>query len=315
MELKIFFLGSGCSTPTKTRNLTSIALQYCGRVFLFDCAEGTQQQMMRANVSYMKINSILFSHFHADHFLGLPGLLATMTMYERDMPLNIYGPRGVENKVDLAIKIANIKPSFRINTFELKKGPVIKGENFTIGAFTVKHNTLCFGFFFKEDDKIAEFDREKALSLGVPEGPLFAKLQRGDSVKIGSKVIKPEDVLDYSKGRKGRKIGIVLDTRPHSSYIDYIAESDILIHEAVFASIDMDRALETAHSTVVEVAELAKKAKCKKLYLTHFSTRYENLDSLLQEAREIFPETYVGKDLLTVEVPLNPKEQIVKRVV
>ncbi|MCX8190069.1 MAG: ribonuclease Z [Candidatus Diapherotrites archaeon] len=311
MELKIFFLGSGCSAPTKARNLTSIAMQYSGKVFLFDCAEGTQQQMMRANVSYMKLDSIFFSHFHADHFLGLPGLLATMTMYERDMPLNIYGPKSVEKKVALAIEIAGIMPCFKINTFEIKKGFLLRGDNFTISAFPLKHNTSCYGFTFKENDKIAEFVKEKAIALGIPEGPLFAKLQHGEAVKFGSKTIKPEEVLDYSKGRRGRKVSIVLDTRPHESYIENIAASDILIHESVFASIDMDRALDTAHSTALEVAELANKAKCKKLYLTHFSTRYEKLDALLKEAREVFPETHIGKDLLIVNLPLNPKERVV----
>lgn len=310
MELKIFFLGSGCSAPTKVRNLTSIAMQYSGKVFLFDCAEGTQQQMMRTNVSYMKIDSIFFSHFHADHFLGLPGLLATMTMYERDTPLSIYGPKGIEKKVALALEIAGIKPCFKINTFELKNGVFFKGENFTISAFPLKHNTACYGFAFKESDKKAEFVREKAIKLGVPEGPLFAKLQHGEAVKVGSRTIKPEEVLDYSKGRRGRKVSIVLDTRPSHSYVEHIAGSDILIHESVFASIDMNRALETTHSTALEVAELAKKAKCKKLYLTHFSTRYEKLDALLKEARELFPETYIGKDLLTIDIPLNPKECI-----
>lgn len=307
MELKIVFLGSGCSAPTKHRNLTSISLQFAGRVFLFDCAEGTQQQMMRANVSYMKIDSIFFSHFHADHFLGLPGLLATMTMYERETQLNIYGPRGVENQVELALKITGIKPGFRINCIELKKGVVLEDKDFTITAFPLKHNTRCFGFSFKEKDKKAKFMREKALALGIPEGPLFAKLQRGETIKLGQRTITPDEVLDYSKGRRGRKVSIVLDTRADLSYLEYIKESDVLVHESVFASKDIDRAIETFHSTALEAAELAKKANCKRLYLTHFSTRYENLDVLLKEAQEVFPETYIARDLLKVIVPMNPE--------
>jgi len=277
---------------------------------LFDCAEGTQQQLMRANASYMKIDSIFLSHFHADHFLGLPGLLATLTMYEREAPLNIFGPKGVDSQVELALKITGIKPAFKINCIELKKGIVLENKDFSISAFPVKHNTRCFGFSFKERDKKAKFMRDKAIALGVPEGPLFARLQHGESVRVGSKLVKPEDVLDYSKGRKGRKISIVLDTRADASYLEYIKDSDVLIHEAAFASKDMDRAIETFHSTALEAAELAKKANCKKLYLTHFSTRYENLDLLLKEAQAVFPETYIAKDLLKVIVPLNPEGPI-----
>jgi len=311
MELRLFFLGSSCSAPTKERNLTSIALQFHGKVFLFDCAEGTQQQMMKAGISYMKIDAIFFSHFHADHFLGLPGLLATMNMYERDVPLDIYGPRGIEARVELALKIAGLKPDFEINCIELKKGAVLKEEDFSMQAFPLKHNTACFGFSFKEKDKLGKFIREKAIALGVPVGPLFAKLQSGKAVKVGKKIVKPADVMDYNKGRRGRKVSIVLDTRASDSYVEYIKDSDILIHEAVFTSDLIDRAIETFHSTAREAAEIAKKAHCKKLYLTHFSTRYENLETLLNEAREVFPNTYIGKDLLRITLPMNPEEKIV----
>jgi len=311
MELRLFFLGSGCSAPTKKRNLTSIAMQFHGNVFLFDCAEGTQQQMMRAGVSYMKIDAIFFSHFHADHFLGLPGLLATMNMYERDSPLDLYGPKGIENKVELALKLAGLKPAFKINCIELKKGIALKKENFSIAAFPLKHNTRCFGFAFKEKDKCGKFIREKAVALGVPAGPLFAKLQNGQSVRVKGRVVRPEDVMDYDKGRRGRKVSIVLDTRASDSCVEYIKNSDVLVHEAVFTSDMMERAIETFHCTAREAAEIAKKAQCKKLYLTHFSTRYESLQPSLSEAREVFPETYIGKDLLKVTLPLNPEERIV----
>ncbi len=313
MELKLYFLGSSCSAPTKERNLTSIALQFKGNVFLFDCAEGTQQQMMRADISYMKIDSIFFSHFHADHFLGLPGLLATMNMYERDSLLRIFGPRRVEEKVKLALKIAGLKPLFDIECIELKEGIVLKEKGFYIKAFKLEHNTECFGFTFKEEDKLGKFMREKAIALGVPVGPLFSKLQQGKAVHIGKRIIKPEQVLDYDKGRRGRKISIVLDTRPSEKYIKHIKHSDVLVHEAVFASDLMERAIETFHSTAKEAAEIAKKAECKKLYLTHFSTRYKNLGKLLSEAREVFQNTYIAKDLLVESLPLNPEERIVGR--
>ncbi|RLG69656.1 MAG: ribonuclease Z [Candidatus Iainarchaeum archaeon] len=313
MELKLFFLGSSCSAPTKERNLTSIALQFKGKVFLFDCAEGTQQQMMKANVSYMKIDSIFFSHFHADHFLGLPGLLATMNMYERDTKLKIFGPKYIERRVELALKLAGLKPDFDIECIELKKGVVFREKDFHIEAFPVEHGVRCFGFVFKEEDKLGKFMREKAIALGVPIGPLFAKLQEGKEVRVGSKIVKPEQVMDYNRGRRGRKVSIVLDTRASNSYIKYIAESDILVHEAVFASDLMDRAIETFHSTAKEAAEIAKKAKCKRLYLTHFSTRYKSVKQLLEEAREVFKETYIGKDLLVLNLPLNPEERIVRK--
>ncbi len=303
MELKLTFLGTGCSAPTRDRNLTGIVLHFNGKNYLFDCPENTQQQMLKAKVSYMKIDSIFFSHFHADHFLGLPGLLATMNMFERDSPLKIFGPRGIHQMVQKALAIALIKPEYEIKIHELKKGIVLKENNFSINAFPLKHNMQCYGFCFKEKDKKGKFIRKKAEALGIPPGPLYSMLQQGKKIKWKGKTIKPRQVMDYSKGRKGRKVCIVLDTLPVKNYTKYLKEADVLVHESVFASAMEKRAKETFHCTSEQAAEIAKKAKVKKLVLTHFSMRYRNVNELEKEAKKVFAKTVASRELMELSIP------------
>ncbi len=303
MELKLTFLGTGCSAPTRERNLTGIALHFKGKNYLFDCPENAQQQMLRAKVSYMKIDSIFFSHFHADHFLGLPGLLATMNMFERDSPLKIFGPRGVHEMVQRALKAALLRPNYEIKTSELKKGLVLKEKDFSISAFPLKHNTACYGFCFQERGKKGKFLRKKAEALGIPPGPLYSKLQQGKKVKWKGKLISPRQVMDYSKGKRGRKVCIVLDTLPRQGYVKHVKNADVLVHESVFAADQKKRAKETFHCTAEQAAGIAKKAKVKKLVLTHFSMRYKRAKELEIEARHVFPQTIASRDLMEVKVP------------
>lgn len=306
MELKLTFLGTGCSAPTRSRALTGIVVSFMGKNYLFDCPEGTQKRLLKAGVSLLKIDSIFFSHFHADHFLGLPGLLATMNMFERDTQLKIYGPRGVKEMVKAALAIAFVKPCYEIKCIELKNGIVLEEKDFFIEAFPLEHSTKCFGFVFKEKDKLGKFSRKKAIALGIPVGPLFAKLQKGETVKVKGRTIKPEQVLDLKKGRKGRKIAIVLDTLPSKKYIEPIKNSDLLVHESVFLENEAKRAIETFHSTALQAGMIAKQAKVKKLLLTHFSNRYKDLKEIEKEAREKFPESHASRELMVIEVKRNP---------
>ncbi len=295
-------LGSSGSTPTKDRNLISVNVNFNGRNYLFDCGEGTQRQLMKAKISYMKIPFIFFSHFHGDHFLGLPGLLATMSSHQRDYPLTVFGPKGIEEKVETSIKLGMLDINFEVKAKELKEGIIVKEENYSIEAFKLKHRTECFGFVFKEKDKEGEFQREKALKLGIPIGPLFSKLVEGKSITVNGKTISPEQVIDFSKKRIGKKIAIVYDTLPIASIAKHVKEVDLLIHESTFLEENKSRAKETMHSTALDAAKTAAKANAKKLVLFHFSARIKDTTKFEVEARKEFPNVIAAKDLEEIEI-------------
>lgn len=302
MAMRLIVLGTSCSNPTVERNLTATALQFEGNWFLFDCPEGTQRQMMKTGVSYMRVHSIFLSHFHADHVLGLPGLIATMSMHERDLPLNVFGPKGTKQEIEKVMNLALMKKSFEIHVKEVGRGKILEGEKYFVEAVPLKHGVPCLGFVFKEKDKEAEFQREKALKLGIPEGPLWSQLQKGKKVKVKGKEFSPEQVLDYSKGRKGKKVSIIMDTLPSDSYFDAIMESDVLIHEAAFLEKHISRAKETKHCTAKQAAWVAEQVKAKKLVIVHISPRYKSNKDVENEARQEFGNVVVPKDLEEIEV-------------
>ena len=296
-EIKVVFLGTGCSNPTAERNLSAVAVRFQGHWMLFDCPEGTQRQMMKSNVSYLKVKHIFFSHFHADHFLGFPGLVATMSMHERDFPLHVYGPKGTEERIGRVVNFGMMRKDFEIKVHEVKRaGKILDEEEYEVVAFPLKHEVPCIGYAFKEKDKAGEFQRAKALKL-LPEGPLWGKLQRGEQVKWRGKTIKPEQVMDYKKGRKGRKISIVMDTAPSQSYYDYIMDSDLLVHESAFTEKHTVRARDTKHSTAKQAAKVAADTNSKQLVLTHISPRHKKNSELENEARQEFANVSVPKDL------------------
>ena len=301
-ELKLVFLGTAASTPTKERNLSSVALKYLGEWLLFDCPEGTQRQMMSCGVSYLKIRHIFISHFHADHFLGLPGLLATMSIHQRDYPITIFGPKGIKERVETAVGMAMLKINFEVRCKEAKKGVILDEEKFFVRAFPLHHEVPCYGYSFNETDKLGEFSREKALALQLPEGPLWGKLQKGETIKHGGKTFKPEQVMDVSKAKRGRKISVVFDTRPDKAYFNEIKESDVLVHEATFSHEMQRRAVQTKHSTAKEAGNVAEKTRCKKLVLTHISARNKEEQKLENEARTEFGNVAVAKDLMEMNV-------------
>lgn len=301
-KIKVIFLGTAASTPTKDRGLSSVALKRKGEWFLFDCPEGTQRQMLSTGVSMLKIKSIFISHLHADHVLGIPGLVATMSIHQRDYPLTIFGPKGIKKMVMQAIHASIMNVNFELRFIELKKGVCIEGEDYFVRSFPLKHEVECFGFAFIEEGKRGEFQRQKALDLGIPEGPLWGKLQKGEPVEVKGKKIYPKQVMDESKATRGKKISIVFDTRPAKSYYNEIKESDLLIHEATFSEELLSRAIKTKHSTAREAGKIAQDTHCKQLALTHLSARHKEEEKLENEARKEFGNVVAATDFLEIEI-------------
>lgn len=302
MSLHVTFLGTSCSTPTPERNLSSMALTFRGNWFLFDTPEGVQQQIMRAGLSYLKLKHIFISHFHGDHTLGLPGLLATMSIHERKDPLYVWGPRGIEQKVKEAIALADFFPSFQIVPLELREGDLVKDKEFIISAVKLNHSCACYGFVFETPGKSGEFQRAKALKLKIPEGPLWGKLQKGETITHSGKKFTPEMVMDYSKAMKGATLAYIMDTFPHAHYMDALKGVDYLIHESSFLESERERAVETKHSTARMAGEIAKRTGARELILTHFSPRYPNGKEMEKEAKSAFPHVRAAHDLMSVEL-------------
>ncbi|MCW3132613.1 MAG: ribonuclease Z [Candidatus Methanospirare jalkutatii] len=306
--LRITFLGTGGSVPSPHRNPSAIAVRRESELFLFDCGEGTQQQMMRAKTG-MKITAIFITHFHADHVLGIPGLLQTLSLQGRTEPLEIYGPKGVRRFLHHLLSLGYASKNFDVKAIELQHGDVIRRQNYEIRAFKTEHNIRSIGYVLEEAMRPGKFNRERAIELGLKPGPLFSKLQHGESVFVNGREIRPEDVL--GPPRPGRKIVYTGDTRPCESVIQAAENADILIHDGSLAEAEKELAIEYMHSTVTEAAEVAAKANVRKLILTHISARYDDEDAkkLEEEARKIFPNTIVASDLMTIDVKYRDKEE------
>ena len=294
-EIKVTFLGTSGSVPQKDKNFASAVISYSGSHLLFDCPEGNQRQLMKSNVSLMKIKNVFISHMHADHFLGLFGWIATMTLNDRKEALTIFSPRGGKQKIERIMKEV-IRPCFPIEHREIKTGKILKEENFIVTAFPLKHEISCYGFVFKENDKEGMFDRKKAEKLGIPPGPMYSDLINGKKVRVGKKVFTKKDVMDYTKAKKGRKILFVSDTRPTAATITKAKYADLLIHESTFLETHKQNAIDSLHSTANEAATIAKKAKVKQLALFHFSARLDEKKEIEDEAKKVFKNTKVVSD-------------------
>ncbi|BDH79892.1 ribonuclease Z [Methanothermobacter tenebrarum] len=299
IKMELIFLGTSAAIPSKKRNHSAIALKAFGEVFLFDCGEGTQRQMAKAKVSPMKIEKIFISHLHGDHLLGLPGMIQTMAFRGREEPLHIFGPQGLRGMVKVALKLGYFSMNFDVYVHEIGAGKIIEKEEYVISCAETEHTVPNLSYCF-EEKKRPRFLRDKAIRLGLKPGPAFGKLHRGIPVRLGNRIIRPEEVL--GKPRKGIKITYSGDTRPSQELVKLARDSHILIHEATFEAGKEDKALETGHSTASEAAEVAKRSNVKNLILTHLSTRYKRSDIIERAAREIFGDTIVAHDLMSVEV-------------
>lgn len=310
--IQLTFLGTSCSTPTPERNLSSMALTFRGNWFLFDTPEGVQQRLMKTGMSYLKLEHVFISHFHGDHTLGLPGLLATMSIHERKDDLHVWGPRGIGEKIKQAITLADFFPTFKIIPHEIHEGTLVTHKEYEISAVELNHSAKCYGFIFEAVSKSGEFQRAKAIKLKIPMGPLWGKLQKGETVSVNGKKYTPDMVMDYSKALKGARIAYVMDTFPHPHYIQGLKDTDVLIHESSFLETEKERALETKHSTAKMAGEIAKRAGVRQLILTHFSPRYPNGKDMQKEAQNVFKNTIAAHDLVTIEVPDRYDEETKK---
>ncbi len=305
--MRIIFLGTAGSLPTTKRNVSAIAVQIGPNVVLFDCGEGTQRQFMLSTASYMKVRSIFISHLHGDHFLGLPGLIQSMNFSGREKDLSVYGPRGTVETVDSLLHLGYFEPKFVIAAEDLADGDKVRLGNAVVKAVATEHTVPSLGYVLEEDPRPGKFDPAKAKEFGVRPGPSFGRLQQGNAIVVAGRTVTPEMVM--GPRRRGRKIAISGDTRPSSNFA-YAAEgADVMVHEATVASGLISDAREYGHATAAEAARLALEAHAKTLYLYHISSRYENPDELLNEARPIFPETYVAEDLMEVQVTASDRER------
>ena len=303
-QLSIIFLGTGGSWPTVKRNVTSIAVKRGSEVILFDCGEGTQRQLQKSRLSYMQISKIFITHFHGDHFLGLPGLIQTMQLNDRETPLDIYGPKGIVDLTSKLFSLGYFKPNYKIIAHEIDEKDILEFNGYQIHTLRVMHNVPAFGYSIEEKMRPGKFDKPKALKLGIPEGPLFSKLQKGKDITLpDGRNITSDMVLGVP--RKGRKIVISGDTKPFKKMIEFSKNADVLIHEATFDSEHEDISGEYGHSTASQAALIAKKANVDKLYLTHISPRFLNSKILEEEAKNIFKNTIVPKDFQEFELKLK----------
>src|SRR5687767_8696525 len=285
--------------PTAQRAPTAMLVRRGGERLLFDCAEGTQRQLLRSSVGLVELPEVFLTHYHADHYLGLPGMLKTFALRGRDLPLKIYGPPGLIDLFGVLKRIFG-KLTYEVELVELRPGDVLDRGDYRIFAFPVEHGVSSNGYAIAETPRPGRFDVEAAASLGVPAGPLFGRLQSGEQVHLATGVaVTPEQVL--GPPRAGRRIVLAGDTRPAPAVLDAAQDADVLVHEATFASEESERADETLHATAVGAAELARAAGVKMLVLTHLSNRYFGPE-IAREARGVFPETVVPRDFDIIDV-------------
>jgi len=299
MNLEAFILGCGGTMPLPNRHLTSVLLRREGELFLFDCGEGTQVSLRRLNLRWKKISVIFVSHTHADHVTGIPGLLMLSSQVDRDDPLYIIGPPRIGEYIEYSRRVLDMYVNYEIIVREVTEpGVVYKGDGFHVRSFALRHTKPCFGYTMEEDSRPGEFNPARAAELGVPRGPLWSRLQRGESVSASDgREVVPGDVLGPT--RSGRKFSFVTDTLAHGAISGEVAGSDLFVCEGMFEKALAEDAHGKKHMTAEEAARLAADAgNVKKLALIHYSPRYTeyNLKQLLREAREVFPETVLSRD-------------------
>jgi ribonuclease Z len=298
MDLAVTFLGTGGSVPSARRSTASVLVSRGGERLLFDCGEGTQRQMQRS-LGLVQADEIYLTHFHADHVLGLPGLLKTYDLTDRQVPLKIYGPSGLTELFQVFSPFLG-RLGFTLDLIELTKIDPIPHDGYEIRPFEAAHSGRALGYALAEEERPGRFDPDAAAEAGVPEGPAYAALQRGETVEGSTGSVAPDQVMGPS--RAGRTIVITGDSAPSPATVSAAADADLLIHDASFAEEEVQRAAETGHSTVGQAAAVAAEAHVKLLALVHISSRY-HVGKVIEEAREVFEPTVAPRDFDQIELP------------
>jgi ribonuclease Z len=301
VDLDVVFLGTAGSMPTAQRGPAALLVRRGSERLLFDCGEGTQRQLQRSAIGLPDLQEIFFTHYHADHFLGLPGMLKTFALRGRDeTPLTVYGPRGLSELFNRLRPFVGRLP-YPLTAVELEPGETLERGEYSIEGFAVEHGADALGYAIVESERPGRFDVAAADELGVPDGPARGRLQAGEPVRVESgRTVTPAEVL--GEPRPGRKVILTGDTAPSPLVVQAAHRADLLVHEASFAAEEEERARETMHSTAAGAAEVARLAQVQLLALTHISPRYFGPE-LADEAREVFPETVVPRDFDLIEVP------------
>ncbi|WP_043431465.1 ribonuclease Z [Cystobacter fuscus] len=303
--LRLTFLGTSAAQPTLHRNLSGLAVKANTDLLLFDCGEGSQRQMVRYGTGF-SVDAVFFTHFHADHYLGIIGFLRTLGMMGRDGAVQLYGPPTARRLLHQAVHLGVESLSFPVEIHELRDGDIVRRHGYSVQAVAVDHRINALGYVLQEDERPGKFNLEKVKALGVPSGPLYGQLQRGEPVQLADgRTIRPEEVV--GEQRPGRRLVISGDTRPCPAMVKASRDADLLIHESTFSDDEQARALETRHSTAREAAQVAREAGARRLILTHLSSRHDTDPTrLLTQAREEFKgPVEVAYDGLTVELPLR----------
>ncbi len=302
--LRVTFLGTAAAQPTIHRNLSGIAVKADADLLLFDCGEGSQRQMIRYGTGF-SVDAVFFTHFHADHYLGIIGFLRTLGMTGREQPLRLYGPAPARRLLNQAVHLGVEALPFPVEIQELRDGERIDRQGYRVRAVGVDHRVNALAYALEEEQRPGKFNLERALALGVPPGPAFGRLQRGEALALeGGKTVRPEDVL--GSPRQGRRVVLSGDTRPCRALASAAKGADLLVHEATFGDDEQERAADTRHSTSREAARIAQQAQVKRLVLTHLSSRHDADPSrLLAQAREEFEgPVEVAFDGMALEIPL-----------
>jgi len=302
MDLEVTFLGTGASAPSARRSTAAVLIARGGDRLLFDCGEGTQRQMQKS-LGLTQVDEIYLTHYHADHTLGLPGLLKTYDLTDREAPLRVFGPPGLKELFTILRPLIG-RLRYPLELEELRPGERVDHDDFAVESYEAAHNVRASGWALVEDNRPGRFDPAAAKALGVREGPDFARLQRGEEVEGSKGTVRPDQVM--GDARDGRIVVVTGDTAPSPQTVAAAADAELLIHDASFAEEDAQRAAETGHSTVGQAAAVAAEAHVTMLALVHISARY-HVGKVLDEAREVFPDCVAPRDFDQIVVPLPEK--------
>lgn len=309
-KMELLFLGTGSGVPSKLRNVSSIALKLLAErnsVWLFDCGEGTQHQILKTTLKPRKIEKIFITHMHGDHIYGLPGLLSSRGFQGGEEPVTVYGPTGIRSYIQMSLRYSGTRLSYPIHFVEFEQeGVIYKDDQFKVTVKKLQHGLPSYGFRIEEANHEGTLDAEKLKALNIPSGPVYGRLKNKETVELeDGRVLDGRDFVGPTQ--KGRIVTILGDTIKHPNSVKLAKNADVLVHEGTFGANEENLAREYNHSTTAQAASVAKEANAKQLLLTHFSSRYlyKDLKAIEKDTRKIFPNTMIMQDLQEIDIPLN----------